>query len=109
MKNIIFLFFAILIISSCKKDMITVSDSRAYSEVGYKGTDQVLDGGGLYVQLNPNGSAGFKLGGDAIYPATYKISGSTLRVYWNDKTYKFKILSEDEIKYEDRTLRLIKD
>ncbi|WP_432709945.1 hypothetical protein [Pedobacter sp.] len=109
MKNIILLFFAILIFSSCKKDMITVSDSKAYSEVGYKGSDEVYDGGGIYVQLNPNGNAGFKLGGDAIHSATYKITGSTLKVYSNNKTYKFRIVSEDEIKYEDRTLRLVKE
>lgn len=89
--------------------MITVSESKTYSEVGYKGSDEIYDGGGLYVQLNPNGNAGFKLGGDAIYPATYNITGSTLKVYWNDKTYKFKILSGDEIKYDNRTLRLIKE
>lgn len=108
MKKIFFLILTMIIISSCKKDVITVSETKTYSEVGYKGTNEIYDGGGIYVQLNPNGTAGFKLGGDAIQTATYKINGSTLKVSWNNETYKFKIVSEDELTYGDRTLRLIR-
>jgi hypothetical protein len=104
MKKLFYILFALVILSACKKDQLTVSENKIYSEVSAISTNP--NDGGMYVALEPSGNASFALGGDAIQPATYKINGSTLKVYWNDETYKIKIISENELNYNGKILRL---
>lgn len=106
MKRIIYLIVMIFFFSACKKDMITVAQNKIYEEVGK--TSSNPQDGGMYVELKSSGDAGFALGGDAIHTATYKISGATLKVYWNGETYRIKIVSEDELDYNGKILKLRK-
>jgi hypothetical protein len=64
--------------------------------------------GGWSLTLYPNNIADINPGGDIIYRGTYKISSSSLKVITDTDSYKFKIISSTDIKYDqaDLVLRL---
>ena len=100
MKNIICIIFTVLIFSACKKDAIKVDKNKTYS------------GAQMQVTLTPAGTGGMFLGSnDGGFPITYKINGKTLKVSRTqfDDMYKFKIISENEIKYNGKSLYLRND
>ena len=97
MKNIIYIILAVLVFSACKKDGIIVNKNKNYSNAA------------IGLVLTPAGNGSMFLGSnDAGMPITYKINGKTLKVYRTqfDDVYKFKIISENELKYKGESLYL---
>jgi len=93
------LYLAILLLAvGCKKDRISVKQSKQYSEVGHVPMD-VYDGG-WSLTLKPDGVADLNPGGDIVYRGTYKISGSKLKVVTeqNSGSFIFEIISDTQIR-----------
>jgi hypothetical protein len=92
----------------CKKDAITVEANKTFREINVPPPTDPMFSNAMVVLLSPGGNAGISFGGDAIYPATYTISGKNLKIIDTgfEKTYKLKIISNTELNYEGRILRL---
>ena len=83
----------------CKKDRLKVDVEKRYSEMGVPATPY---SGGMHLTLHPDGMADLVPGGDIIYPGTYRISGSTIKVRSEQLSdvYEFRIISESEITHK---------
>lgn len=88
------LFF--LAFSSCKK--LEVSANQTYVEQGKTGGE--LGFGGIMLTLEPDGRASLLNGGDVWYSGTYKIKGNKVTATIENKTYKFDVVSNSELRYE---------
>ncbi|SDQ00228.1 hypothetical protein SAMN05428975_5315 [Mucilaginibacter sp. OK268] len=111
-KQTLLLFFLLTcaVLTGCKKDAIIVKENKTFREINVPPPTDPRFSNTMVVTLTPNGTGGISLGGDAIYPATYDISGSTLKITDNStlEKYKLKIVSETELNYNGRILRLEK-
>ncbi len=106
MKKIILFSLIIIGIYACKKDKITVNENKTFEEINVSPSSDPMYSNAMIVLLTPNGTGGLSFGSDAIMPATYKITGKTLKIYQNNKTYKLHIISESELQYQGKILRL---
>lgn len=88
----------LLFAAGCKKDRITVDQSKQYSQVGHLQMNAYDGGWGLTLQ--PEGVADLSPGGDIVYRGTYKINGSKLKVTTsqNSGSYTFEIISDTQIR-----------
>ena len=96
--HIILVLVMMLILNACKKDQLTVDQEKKFVEVGY-----VRQSGNFYdnpymLTLMTNDKADILPGGDIVSRGTYKINGKNLTVKADNQTFKFDILSENEIK-----------
>ena len=105
---LLFFFLTCAVLTGCKKDAITVKENKTFREINTAPPTDPRFSNTMVVTLTPNGTGGISLGGDAIYPATYDISGSTLKITDNStqQTYKIKIVSDTELNYNGRILKL---
>ena len=95
----------VLIISSCKK-ALDINVNQTFVEVGGKSAGS-LGFSGIILTLMPDGKADFLNSGDIMERGTYEVSGKNLTVKINNKKYRFKVISNSELKYEnDRILTL---
>lgn len=100
---IITLTFFAFSFQACKKALVNVEkrfveQGKTSSEIGF---------GGIILTLYPNGNADILYGGDMGFRGTYKIKESKLEVKEGNKTTKFKIISDTELRYENnRVLKL---
>jgi hypothetical protein len=108
MKKIIYLLFIMIAFNACQKDALSVEENKTFREINVPPLSDPRFSNVMVVLLTPGGNAGISLGGDAIYPATYSINGKNLKIkdISHDKTYKLKIVSETDLEYEGRILRL---
>lgn len=86
-----------LILNACKKDQLTLDQEKEFVEVGY-----VRQSGNFYdnpytLTLMTDDKADILPGGDIVSRGTYKINGKNLTVKADNQTFKFDILSENEI------------
>lgn len=98
------LIIAIFLLSSCKKDQLTVDQEKIFSQTDFKASTNPYDSG-WQLTLKPDGVADILPGGDIWWRGTYKISGSLITVKADNVTYKFEILSKTEIK--DKTYGVV--
>ncbi|MFA6277258.1 MAG: hypothetical protein WC622_10945 [Pedobacter sp.] len=105
LKTFIFLLIsATLLLSSCKKDQLTVDQEKVFLQVDH-GDSGFPYNSGWHLTLKPDGVADILPGGDIWWRGTYKISGSLITVKADNVTYKFEIVSETEIK--DKTYGVV--
>jgi hypothetical protein len=108
MKKINYLLFIMTAFNACQKDALTVGENKSFREINVTPSSDPRFSNAMVVLLTPERNAGIALGGDAIYPATYSIRGKNLKIIdtGNGKTYNLKIVSETDLEYEGRILRL---
>ncbi|MGN7988640.1 hypothetical protein ACTJKC_14925 [Pedobacter sp. 22226] len=104
MKNLIYLMLVFLCFTSCKK--LTVKEEKTFYEINVpKPTNGFFISSAIHVTLMVDGKADIVPGGDVSDRGTYKIKGKKL-IVTAGKEYEFDIISETEIKYGERILRL---
>lgn len=103
MKKYLFVLLALFAITlnACKKDALNVKQEKTFVQVGATGSN--LGFGGVILTLLPDGKADLMLGGDIVWRGTYSISGKNIKVVIDGETklYRFTIVSENEIKYNE--------
>lgn len=89
---------SLFILAGCKKDQLTIDQTKEYREVGHVPMDAY--DGGWRLTLQPDGVADVNPGGDIVYRGTYKINGSRIKVETPQDagSYTFEIISETEIR-----------
>lgn len=81
-----------------------MSIEKTYVEEGVTGGS--LGFGGIILTLMPDGNADFLNGGDIVTRTTYSISGNKVTLSVNNEKFKFKIISNTELRYDSRVLKL---
>ena len=109
MKNIylfVVLFISINLFNSCKKDQLNIDREKTYVQIEPKVQVSDPNFGGWSLTLYPNNVADINPGGDIVYRGTYKINGSSLKVKTDNDSYKFKIISTTDIRYDEYNMVL---
>ncbi|RDC55629.1 hypothetical protein DU508_15230 [Pedobacter chinensis] len=97
----VFIIALTIFLNACKKDQLKVDQEKVFLEADFKFDSSFPYNGGWQVTLKPNGKADILPGGDIVWGGTYKISGKNLTIKSDNKTFKFEILSETEIKEKE--------
>ncbi len=100
------LFIGINLLNSCKKDQLNIDREKNYVQIEPKVQVSNPYFGGWYITLYPDGVADINPGGDIVYRGTYKISGSSLKVKTDYNSYKFKIISTTDIRFDEYNIVL---
>lgn len=100
---LLFCCFVAIGLSSCKKSL-DINVDKTFVEKDGKGGE--LGFGGIILTLMPDGKADFLNSGDVVDRGTYQVKGNQVVLDVNQKSYKFKVISETELRYEDRILLL---
>lgn len=95
---------SIFLLSSCKKDQLSVDQEKVFLQKDFKASTNPYDSG-WQLTLKPGGVADILPGGDIWWRGTYKISGSLITIKADNVTYKFEIVSKTEIK--DKTYGVV--
>ena len=96
--HIILVLVMMLILNACKKDQLTVDQEKKFVEVGYVRQSGNFSDNPYTLTLMTDDKADILPGGDIVSRGTYKINGKNLTVKADNQTFKFDILSENEIK-----------
>lgn len=98
MKKSYLSLFVVVYLWGCKKDALKVDEEKEYVQVRSAPALDLVSGG-IDLTLKPNGFASICPGGDIVWSATYDISGKkiTIKAKETNTTYRFTIISKDEI------------
>jgi hypothetical protein len=110
MQKAFYLFVVLLSLVGCKKDALQIREEKSYHQVNAAPTTDRLLGNAVSLTLKPGGSALINPGGDIMWSASYKISGSKIKVHVPDldKNYQFTIISDNELHGENgEVLRIL--
>jgi hypothetical protein len=103
-RFLILTLFLTIGFTSCKKELIIDVD-KTYVEEG--ATAGSLGFGGIILTLMPGDKADFLNSGDVVERGAYTINGSNVVLKINSREYKFKVISETELRYDKtRVLKL---
>lgn len=115
MRIVLSVLLLAFLVTGCKKKL-DVKEDKYFEQVNWVDPggerDPIAGTGPMHLELRKNGQAFLYPGsGDIVWDGTYKISGDKLKVTITgmNQSYKFSILSNEELKAESGELLHLKN